>query len=81
MSASEIPPATAERPADFSVDIPWNALMIPTTVPNKPTKGAVLPIVANPLIPRFNSALVMAVARSRARLEASIASPGISALA
>ena len=43
--------------------------MIPNTVPNNPTKGAVLPMVAKPLIPRFSSAFVMAVARSKARLE------------
>jgi hypothetical protein len=43
-------------PVDFSVEIPLNALMMPTTVPNRPTKGAVEPIVARPATPRFNSA-------------------------
>ena len=48
--------ATAPRPVDFSFEIPLNALMMPTTVPNRPTKGAVEPMVARPATPRFNSA-------------------------
>ena len=71
---------TIARMGDFSVEIEVNALMMPTTVPNKPTNGAVDPIVARPLMPRFNSACTMASARSRARLEASISSPGMSVL-
>ena len=55
-SASEIPPATAPRPVDFESEIPLNALMMPTTVPNSPTKGPVEPMVARLLMPRFNSA-------------------------
>ncbi len=55
-SASEMPPATAPRPVDFSVEMPLNALMMPTTVPNSPTKGAVDPMVAKPETPRFSSA-------------------------
>src|ERR1041385_6336528 len=39
-SASEIPPATAPRPVDFSVEMPLNALMMRTTVPNRATNGA-----------------------------------------
>jgi hypothetical protein len=79
-SASAIPPATAPRPVDFSAAMPRNALMMPTTVPNRPTKGAVEPMVARLDTPRFNSECTMAWARSRARLDASISSPGISAL-
>ena len=41
---------------DFSVEMPLKALMMPTTVPNRPTKGAVEPMVARPLSPRFSSA-------------------------
>src|SRR5438876_11551283 len=77
--ASEIPPATADRPADFSEDIPLNALMIPTVVPNNPTNGAVAPIVARPDRPRFSSAFTIASARSQARREDSICSPASSA--
>ena len=47
---------------------------------NKPTKGAVEPMVAKPLTPRFNSACTMASERSSARFEASISSPQISVL-
>ncbi len=78
-SASEIPPATAPRPVAFCVEISLNAFRMPTTVPNSPTNGAVEPMVAKPPRPRFNSACTMASARSRARLEASICSPGMSA--
>ena len=59
--------------------LPWNAWMMPSTVPNRPTKGAVEPMVARVETPRFSSACTMAAARSRARLEASMVSPGISA--
>ena len=34
--------------------MPLNALMMPTTVPNSPTKGAVEPIVARPLKPALH---------------------------
>jgi len=54
--------------------------MIPTTVPNKPTNGAVEPMVARAERPRLNSADFTAVARCNARLEASIISPDISLL-
>src|SRR5438128_1268331 len=48
------------------------------TVPNSPTNGAVEPMVASDPKPRFSSAWTIASARSRARLEASISSPGMS---
>src|SRR5580704_13011722 len=76
--ASEIPPATAARPVAFSLAIPLKAFRMPTTVPNRPTKGAVEPIVARPPSPRFSSACTIASVRSRARFEASMVSPGIS---
>ena len=44
--ASEIPPATAPIPGVFWVAISWKALRMPATVPNRPTKGAVEPMVA-----------------------------------
>ena len=44
--ASEIPADTAPIPPDPVKAIPRKALMMPTTVPNSPTKGAVAPIVA-----------------------------------
>ena len=68
------------RPVDFEVEIALNAFMMPTTVPNSPTNGAVEPMVARLLTPRFSSAWTIASARSSARREASISSPGISAL-
>src|SRR5882762_2579950 len=77
-SASAIPPATAARPVAFSCEMPLNAFRMPTTVPNSPTNGAVDPMVARPPSPRFSSACTIASVRSRARLEASMVSPGIS---
>ena len=74
-NASEIPPATAARPEVCSLVIAWNALMMPTVVPNNPTNGAVAPMVARPDRPRFNSAFTIASARSQARRDASICSP------
>src|SRR3990172_2223514 len=72
--ASEIPPATADRPVAFWAAMPLKALMMPTTVPNRPTKGAVEPMVARPERPRFISAWTMATERSRPRLAASMTS-------
>ena len=43
--------------------MPWNAVMMPTTVPSSPTNGAVEPMVANVLTPFFRSDAVSAVAR------------------
>src|SRR5712692_6862650 len=54
--------------------MPLNALMMPTTVPNRPTKGAVEPMVARPERPRFISACTMATERSKPRLAASMTS-------
>src|SRR6266511_4336436 len=47
-SASEMPPATTVRPEAWDPDISRKALMMPMTVPNRPTNGAVEPIVASP---------------------------------
>ena len=43
--------------------MPWNALMTPTTVPSRPTNGAVVPMVASELTPFLRSDCVSAVAR------------------
>jgi hypothetical protein len=43
--------------------MPTNALMTPTTVPSRPTNGAVVPMVASVLTPFFRSDAVRAVAR------------------
>jgi len=69
-----MPPATAVKPVVFWAVISRKALMMPTTVPNRPTKGAVAPMVAKPPRPRFSSAWVMATERSRPRLLASMIS-------
>jgi len=45
---------------DFSCEMPLNALMMPTTVPSRPTNGADEPMVASVEIPRFSSAWTMA---------------------
>jgi hypothetical protein len=54
--------------------MPLNAFKMPTTVPKRPTKGAVEPIVASAERPRFISAWTMATERSRPRLAASMTS-------
>ena len=61
-------------PPDPVSAIPWKALMMPTTVPKSPTKGAVAPIVARPERPFFMSAVVISASRSIARSAASIGS-------
>jgi hypothetical protein len=43
--------------------MPTKALMTPTTVPSRPTNGAVEPMVASVLTPFFRSDAVSAVAR------------------
>ena len=51
-SASAIPGATTARLVFFDSAIDWNELMIPQTVPSKPTKGDTEPIDARRFIPR-----------------------------
>src|ERR1700730_18204901 len=50
--ASAMPGATTARLVVLVFDMPIKLSMIPHTVPNKPTKGAVAPIVARTPIPR-----------------------------
>ena len=62
-SASEIPAETAPRPPEPVAAMPWNAVMMPTTVPSSPTNGAVAPMVASEETPFFRSLAVSAEAR------------------
>ena len=47
--------------------MPWNAVMMPTTVPSSPTNGAVEPMVASAEMPFLRSLAVSAEARWMAR--------------
>jgi hypothetical protein len=51
-NASAIPGATTARFVVCDFEMPIKAFMMPQTVPNKPTKGAVAPIVASRCVPR-----------------------------
>ncbi len=44
-SAAAMPWETTLNPAEPATDIDWKALRMPTTVPNRPTKGADEPTV------------------------------------
>ena len=46
IKASEIPGATTDRLATPVAPMPWKEFIIPQTVPKRPTKGAVAPVVA-----------------------------------
>src|SRR5215470_12129926 len=52
--ASAMPPETTDIPPDPVTAMLLKALMIPTTVPKRPTNGAQEPIVARIPRPRFN---------------------------
>ena len=55
-SASAMPGATTARLVDFEPAIAWNEVMMPTTVPNRPMKGAAEPMVARkPSLPSSRS--------------------------
>src|SRR5262249_11698425 len=51
-SASAIPGATTARFVVCALDMPMKLFMMPQTVPNRPTKGAVAPMVASTPVPR-----------------------------
>ena len=51
-SASAIPGATTARLVVCALEMPMKAFMMPHTVPNRPTNGAVEPIVASTPVPR-----------------------------
>ena len=72
--ASAMPAETAAMPPEPVMAMPRNALMMPMTVPKRPMKGAVVPIVARPERPFFMSAVVTSASRSMARSAASIMS-------
>ena len=57
--ASAMPVETAAMPPEPVRAMPRNALMMPMTVPKRPMKGAVVPIVARPERPFFMSAVVI----------------------
>src|ERR1700736_1763926 len=56
-SASAMPGATTARLVVCDFEMPMKLFMMPQTVPNRPTKGAVAPIVARPLRQRGIGAL------------------------
>src|SRR5207245_649716 len=49
ISASEMPGATTARLAEPCWPMPWNAAMMPQTVPKSPMNGAALAVVAKDL--------------------------------
>jgi hypothetical protein len=51
-SASAMPGATTARLVVWAREMPIKLSMIPQTVPNRPTNGAVAPIVASIPVPR-----------------------------
>src|SRR5437879_1038128 len=51
-SASAMPGATTARLVVCDFEIPMKLFMMPQTVPNRPTKGAVAPMVARTPVPR-----------------------------
>src|SRR5262252_1754682 len=52
-SASAIPGATTARLVVCAFEMPMKLFMMPQTVPNRPTKGAVAPMVASTPVPRM----------------------------
>src|SRR5260221_11049131 len=65
MRASEIPGATTARLADPARPMSANEVMIPQTVPNRPTNGLTLAVVARKL--RRRSIRVTSTPAARAR--------------
>src|SRR6266404_6950731 len=51
-SASAMPGATTARLVVWASEMPMNEFMMPQTVPNRPTNGAVAPMVASTPVPR-----------------------------
>ena len=51
-SASAMPGATTARLVVCDFEMPMKLFMMPQTVPNRPTKGAVAPMVASTPVPR-----------------------------
>src|SRR5437588_3645012 len=64
-SASAIPGATTARLVVCDFEMPMKLFMMPQTVPNRPTNGAVAPIVASTPVPRAIRRALAASIRSR----------------
>ena len=73
--ASAIPGATIARLVFLEIAIDWNEFIIPHTVPNKPIKGAVDPIVARKVkfFSTFFSSVSVAISNIRSTLAVCIA--------
>ena len=69
-SASAMPAETEPRPPEPVAAMAWKAVMMPATVPSRPTNGAVEPMVASEPRPRRMSVTVRSVLRSMARFTA-----------
>ncbi|CAH1657327.1 conserved exported hypothetical protein [Hyphomicrobiales bacterium] len=65
-NASAMPGATTARFVVFDFAMPMNEFMMPQTVPNRPTKGAVAPMVARSPVPRVISRPARASMRDKA---------------
>src|SRR5581483_4243415 len=62
--ASAMPGATTARLVVWEWEMPMNAFMMPHTVPNRPTNGAVAPIVARTPTPRDTCRVIASSTRS-----------------
>src|ERR1700745_878460 len=69
-SASAMPGATTARFVVWALEMPMKLFMMPHTVPNRPTKGAVEPIVARMPVPRETRRLMSISMRSSWRASA-----------
>ncbi len=67
MRASEMPGATTGRFADPMRPISWKASMMPHTVPNRPTNGVTLAVVARKLRRRSSRVVSTVAARASER--------------
>src|SRR4029077_9202821 len=62
--ASAMPGATTARLVVWDSEMPMNAFMMPHTVPNRPTNGAVAPMVARMPAPRVTCRVIAVSTRS-----------------
>ncbi len=67
MSASPMAAPIVPRPPEPFAAMSLKALMMPRTVPRRPTNGAVEPVEASTPMPRERSAAMRSFLRSRAR--------------
>ena len=80
-SASAMPGATTARLVVCTFEMPMKLFMMPQTVPNRPTKGAVAPTVARMPVPRIIARPAAASARSSREAMRSLTPAGDSASA